>query len=114
MSNYLKTEYGLDLDAMRVGPDYKVYKVHKIHRMLRGLSDGSWLSKDTRGFMNFVNRTDNQLMFNKINVCYESFAVKMIGMFFFILFCGGRMQAQFKMMPMPAANGQALSALTRR
>ena len=38
--------------------------------------------------------------------------VKMIGMFFFILFCGGRMQAQFKMMPMPAANGQALSALT--
>ena len=34
------------------------------------------LSKDTRGFMNFVNRTDNQLMFNKINVCYESFVCK--------------------------------------
>ena len=38
--------------------------------------------------------------------------VKMLGLLFLVVFCCGKVQSQVKVMSMPAANGQTLSALT--
>ena len=36
--------------------------------------------------------------------------VKMLGLLFLVVFCCGKVQSQVKVMSMPAANGQTLSA----